>query len=368
MYIAESGGRRIRCVDLEANTIRTIAGTPEDGAGAAFDEPCSLAAHPSGLYAVDSKSMFWILQVGNSGRFLVAEVAGLSVIKRPISIACYSSQSFVVADGESKKVYRVDISRHMAITGLTFSQKRFEMEIDVPCEVIQAIVAPKGVVGLEFSITPELCAGLSLDADTGCISGVPTELGEWSYVITAGNAGGSARARLTISTSESVPCSIAYEVSPYDGGLNFTIGQEAAHKALVDPLWVSLCFTVSHRLPRGLTINPSTGVISGAPLDDVPEKGERSTYSVTAYNSSGQVQTDVLLILRPDMVKIRAQRRKVNAENAKLREEQRYRAGYMTLTGSATPYSNSARVYAKKMAEAEAVAAELKGGRDVIWK
>jgi surface protein len=115
-----------------------------------------------------------------------------------------------------------------------------------------------------FTVSPALPAGLSLNSSTGIISGIPTAISPAiSYVITTSADNGA----LVINTT------LNFTVIPviyYDNSFNSLINNLTPIPTL-QPITSSLfninSYLVSPTLPSGITINVSTGVITGTPTE-----------------------------------------------------------------------------------------------------
>lgn len=178
--------------------------------------------------------------------------------------------------------------------------------------------------------TQNLPSGLSLNAATGVISGIPIETGDFSINVTVTDSISSVAQKtislrlnayrpLTITTTE-LP--VAYLSSPYN-----TIMKANGGKAMYN--WSA------SGIPEGLMLNESTGDIGGIPLSE-------GTYpvSITVEDSAGTTaQVNLPLTVRT-----------VNITTSELppvfygETDQPYNAS-MTVTGGQEPYTWSCAAY-----------------------
>ena len=131
-----------------------------------------------------------------------------------------------------------------------------------------------------YSISPLLPAGLTLDQSIGVITGTPAgAISSTTFTVTGTNTVGSATTTLTITVNNVAPSGLNYSNNP----LVATSGTKANDMLPSFTGGIATAYTISPTLPGGLSINPSTGIISGIPTDIAAA----SNYTVTATNSSG---------------------------------------------------------------------------------
>jgi hypothetical protein len=143
-----------------------------------------------------------------------------------------------------------------------------------------------------FTVVPDLPDGLSLNPQTGAISGIPTTITPTAiYTITATNSGGSTTFDIVITINDIAPSALSYP-SPN----LFTVG------VAVSPIFPSFSGTVTSYsitpdLPAGLIFDTATGTISGTPAIPTPT----ATYVITAANSGGSTTFDIVITVQPNM-------------------------------------------------------------------
>ena len=139
-----------------------------------------------------------------------------------------------------------------------------------------------------WSISPSLPAGLSIGSSNGIIYGTPTTITALgTYTITATNLGGSGTATVTIQVNDIAPNTIIY--TPSSLSLTKDSGMSPITPTVQGGDVVS--WEIHPTLPTGLSIDSTTGTISGTPAGTSPI----SSYTVYANNTGGSA-TAVLTI------------------------------------------------------------------------
>jgi formylglycine-generating enzyme required for sulfatase activity len=146
--------------------------------------------------------------------------------------------------------------------------------------------------------TSALPEGLLLDPATGTISGTPASPGSYPVTLFATNPGGTGNATVTFNFGSLVPlpaftgnlAATAHQEIPFNLTLNATNGDT-----------VPLVFGNSTALPAGLTLNSTTGAISGTPSGP-----GNFTVRVTAANRAGTTSANLTLSILSAFVEVPA--------------------------------------------------------------
>ena len=147
-------------------------------------------------------------------------------------------------------------------------------------------LAATGAIPITWSLSSgPLPAGLTLDGTTGVISGIPSATGKVDFTVKATNVAGSATQELSI-TVNALPA-ITTELLPAGVvGIDYSQTLEATGTTPID--W-SLA---SGSLPTGLTLDETTGVISGT-----PSTTGKSDFIVKATNIAGNVEQELSITI-----------------------------------------------------------------------
>ena len=137
------------------------------------------------------------------------------------------------------------------------------------------------------SISPSLTPGLTINQNTGVISGTPTAISpQTTYVVTGTISSSTITATLEITVNEALPAGLRY-TSPNV----YTIRTAIVPLTPTSTGGVITAYSISPALPPGLTFNTLTGVISGTPSAIF----SRTSYVVTGSNNAGIVTTTLLI-------------------------------------------------------------------------
>ena len=171
-------------------------------------------------------------------------------------------------------------------TGINYNPSSFTLTVG--SEMTSVTPTFGGGAVDSWTVSPSLPAGLSIGSSNGTIYGTPTTITAFgTYTITATNLGGSGTATVTIQVNDIAPNTIIY--NPSSLSLTKDSGMNPATPTVQGGDVVS--WEIHPTLPTGLSIDSSTGTISGTPAGTSPI----SSYTVYANNTGGSA-TAVLTI------------------------------------------------------------------------
>lgn len=145
-----------------------------------------------------------------------------------------------------------------------------------------------------YTVAPPLPAGLALDPDSGVISGAPSlPEGPAVYVVTASNIAGAATARLEIEVRDRIvaPASLQYD----EANVVYTVGTPIPDNAPTSSGGPITRYAITPALPQGLSLDATTGVISGTPETE----SRQNTYTVNGANDAGSVDATLDITVEP---------------------------------------------------------------------
>jgi len=277
--LAVDGGGNVYVADLLNHTIRritpagvvtTVAGSATksgavDGIGgtARFYNPYGLAIDTAGnLYVGDSLNQTIRKMTPSGTGWMVTTIGG-------------SPGSTGTADGTGNGArfnlpYGIGIGANGAVYVVDSNNCRISRGVSQPTPVITSSLTATGTDGYAFNYTISadnnpasydatgLPTDLSIDPATGLISGTPNVSGTFTPTISATNAAGTTSATLVLT------------IHPPPPGITSVLtvmavqGREFSHQiaATNSPTGYS-----ATGLPSGLDINPSTGLITGTPIE-----------------------------------------------------------------------------------------------------
>jgi hypothetical protein len=151
------------------------------------------------------------------------------------------------------------------------------------------LVAVNGLVPYTWSITVgSLPAGLTLAPTTGLISGTPTTIGTSNFTVSVTDAGSSIVTQALSITVVAVPAVTITTIALPNGIQNAAYTTTVAATGGVTPYTWSITFGT---LPAGLTLAPSSGIISGTPTT-----GGINNFTVGVHDANGATATHAYTI------------------------------------------------------------------------
>jgi len=173
-------------------------------------------------------------------------------------------------------------------SGVTYSGSPFTLTKGTT--MTSATPSVGGGTVVSWSISPSLPTGLSFDTSTGTISGTPTVVSaDTNYTITATNAGGSNSTVVSLAVNDIAPSTITYTPN------SFTLAKDSAMTAVTPTSsgGAVVSWSISPSLPAGLSLDTSTGAISGTPT----VSSTSTTYTITATNTGGSATATVTILV-----------------------------------------------------------------------
>jgi hypothetical protein len=151
----------------------------------------------------------------------------------------------------------------------------------------------------EYSVSPELPTGISFDSTTGLISGsVAFDQAQTTYTITGTNVAGSDSHTFALAIYSAPSFTMSSETILGSRGstlVGYTLTQSGG---------TVTSYSVSPSLPAGVSLDSSTGLISGLPTN--PQA--ITTYTLTAANVAGSyAKTFSIEILNPPVITLSSQ-------------------------------------------------------------
>jgi hypothetical protein len=165
----------------------------------------------------------------------------------------------------------ITISASPAITPAT---QVIAGKVNSPITPTLTFIAANFASAPTYSTNTPLPAGISINATTGVISGVPTQASASAeYVVTASDGANTATSKVSISVKALAA------ITPATQSIAAKVGTAVTSSTAFTPsnFTGTLSYSISPALPAGLTFNTFTGVISGTPTGAVATTVETVT-------------------------------------------------------------------------------------------
>jgi hypothetical protein len=150
-------------------------------------------------------------------------------------------------------------------------------------------LAATGTAPITWStVSGSLPAGLALNAGTGGISGTPTGYGASSFTVRATNASGSDDQALTLTVNEAGTVPVIATPSLAVGQVGTAYSGSVTATGTAPITWS----VISGALPDGLTLNASSGAITGTPTTE-----QLRSATLCATNAAGTDEYAVTMMV-----------------------------------------------------------------------
>jgi gliding motility-associated-like protein len=274
--------------------VTALAGTNNATAALAFCEGATV-----NLQASASTSYQWfkdgVAISGETGRELVVATAG-----------AYTVEAITNQNTTLSEVVTVSVIPLPAIAySASYSFERTKA-------ITSASPTSTGGTVATYAISPALPSGLTFNTTTGVISGTPTAVSaSQTYTVTGTTATASCVGTTTFTLevfNAVAPSSLSYSPDTQ------TVRQNTAIEVMTPTISGGApTYSISPALPAGLTINATTGVISGTLT--ATQTGS-VTYTVTATNTGGSTTATVTLVYNTAPTNISLSASSINENNA----------------------------------------------------
>ncbi|MGD0733388.1 MAG: putative Ig domain-containing protein, partial [Terracidiphilus sp.] len=176
-----------------------------------------------------------------------------------------------------------------------------------------------GTAPYSFSIVGTLPTGLTLNTSTGAVTGTPTTAGTFTVRVTDATGNSSTSCIITINGPLSVTCAA---IDTGDVGVPFNSGPMTVTGGTAP-----YTFSILGVLPAGLTLNTSTGAVTGTPT-------AAGTFTVEVTDATGNTSTTCMITINgPLLVACAA----INTGEVGVP----FNSGPMNVTGGTLPYTYS---------------------------
>jgi hypothetical protein len=208
--------------------------TAAGGTGTGYVWSITVGSLPAGLTLSPTGAITGTPTANGTSNFTVQVVdSGLASATKPLSITIGSTLAIVTQTLPNGQL------------GVAYSQ---------------VVTAAGGTGALQWTLVGSLPPGLSLNASTGAITGTPTQNGIFNFTLRVQDAANSAQRQFTIVVGESFSITTPTALANATEGVAYSQAL-AASGGQAPYTWTLSVGT----LPAGLSLTPSSGLISGTP-------------------------------------------------------------------------------------------------------
>jgi len=267
--------------DKSANSIYELpAGGSQVTVGAGLNTPAAVAVDKSGnVYAADQGDNTVVeIQAHTGTQTFIG-----SGYQRPTAVAVDSSGNVFVADvqGAAGVVYKISPGQNKVLFKSGFISPN-GIAVDAAGNVYVSDFGGGATASMVYKITPDGSTETTLNHSFSTATGMAIDATGNLFIVDAGNqdiveypaGGGSA---ITLTAGLTFPFGLSA-----DGAGNLYVADPGADKVV--KLAPAGGYFINRVLPAGLSINATTGIISGTPTAANPA----TNYTVTAYNNIGE--------------------------------------------------------------------------------
>jgi sugar lactone lactonase YvrE len=291
LYIANAGNTTAS----EYNSSGTIAFSVN---GVTLPDPVGVAVDNSGnIYVVDNTNKK-VYKFSSTGAYISTPVTGLT---NPFGVAIDASGNMYVGDSGADAVFDTPATTAGAVKIYNSAGTYMGNLAGSYLDPRGLVIDPTGNLYVSdfanntltkypatggYHLDKILPPGLSFDSNTGTFSGTPTAaFATTTYTVTAYNAGVAYTTTITITCTATLAISYSPNINVFT--LNTNISSQTPPVLTISGASGTKSFTISPTLPTGLSIDGSTGAITGTPTAVSAAK----VYTVTCTNGANTATT-----------------------------------------------------------------------------